>query len=276
MRALPFSAWPLLVVSAAQAAEPPPAGGGLALWEIGAFAVGVSQQAYPGSDQQVQRDLALPYWVYRGERLRADRDTAGVRALRTPRYEVDIGFAGSFGANSEDIDARRGMRELGTLVEFGPRLKIRLGDATQRDGWRLELPVRGVFDLSDGLAQRGIAFEPELVYERRVTGSWRYQASLGAIAGNTRLARTFYGVAAPEATPWRPAYEAESGLIAWRLSASFSRNLGPDWRVFGFARLDSVGGAANAASPLVRQNTGSTVGLGLAYTWQRSSARAAD
>jgi hypothetical protein len=28
------------------------------LWEVGGFALGVSQQAYPGSDQRVQRDKA--------------------------------------------------------------------------------------------------------------------------------------------------------------------------------------------------------------------------
>jgi outer membrane protein len=99
----------------------------LPLWEIGGFGVGVSQQAYPGSDQQVNRGLALPFLVYRGQFLRADRESAGLRAIKTPRFELDIGVAGSFGANSDDIDARRGMSNLGTLVEFGPRVKWNLG-----------------------------------------------------------------------------------------------------------------------------------------------------
>lgn len=94
-----------------------------ALWEVGGVAFGVSQQAYPGSDQQVNRALPLPYFIYRGELLRADRDTAGIRALKTDTFELDVGLAGSFGANSGALDARRGMREIGTLVELGPRLK---------------------------------------------------------------------------------------------------------------------------------------------------------
>lgn len=49
-----------------------------------------------------------------------------------------------------------------------------------------------------------------------------------------------------------------------------------NWRAFGFTRVDSVAGAANEASPLVRRTTGATVGLGLAWTWRRSDARAAD
>lgn len=97
------------------------------LWELGAFGVGVSQQAYPGSDQQVSRGLVLPYLVYRGRFLRADRETAGLRAIKTPSFELDVGVAGSFGAKSDDIKARSGMPDLGTLVEFGPRLRWNIG-----------------------------------------------------------------------------------------------------------------------------------------------------
>lgn len=64
--------------------------------------------------------------------------------------------------------------------------------------------------------------------------------------------------------------------MAWRLAASMSREIGPDWRVFGYARLNTVQGAANEASPLVRQRGGASAGLGLAYTWKRSARPAQD
>jgi MipA family protein len=248
---------------------------GLALWEVGGVAFGVSQQAYPGSDQQVNRAFPLPYLIYRGELLRADRETAGIRALKTDTFELDVGLAGSFGAGSGALDARRGMRELGTLVELGPRLKWRLG-ATP-DGGRLtaEFPLRAVFDLSDRGAYRGVSFEPRLTYARQ-SGPWRYGASAGAIVADTRLAQTFYQVNPAEAIAGRPAYTAESGLVAWRLGGSFSRSLSRDWSLFGFARLDSVAGAANESSPLVRRTTGASVGLGVSYTWLRSQQRAQD
>jgi MipA family protein len=111
-----------------QASEAQTAGAAPPLWEIGAFALGVSQQAYPGSDTQLKRALALPFVVYRGHWLRADRDTLGVRAVKTSRLELDVGLAGSFGGGDEEIEARRGMRELGTLVELGPRVKYLLGE----------------------------------------------------------------------------------------------------------------------------------------------------
>jgi MipA family protein len=250
-------------------------GSGPALWEIGGVAFGVSQQAYPGSDQQVNRALPLPYFLYRGEVLRADRDTAGIRALKTDTFELDVGFAGSFGASSGALDARQGMRELGTMVELGPRLKWRLGDTAGGGRLTAEFPLRAVFDLSDKGAYRGVSFEPRLVYAIR-SGPWRYGASVGAIVADTRLAQTFYQVNASEATAGRPAYTAESGLVAWRAGGLFSRSLGRDWNLFGFARLDSVAGAANESSPLVRRKTGGSLGLGLSYTWLRSEQRAQD
>jgi len=246
------------------------------LWELGGFAVGLSQQAYPGSDQQVSRALALPFFVYRGEVFRADRDTAGIRAIKTADFEVDIGVAGSFGTNNDEIDARRGMRELGTLVQLGPRLKVNLGAAPGGGRWSAKFPLRAVFDLSDGAAHRGMAFEPELAFERQAQAGWRYNASVSAVRADAKLARTFYEVTRAEANSLRPAYAATSGLMAWRLSTSFSRTLNPDWRLFGFARVDSVSGAANEASPLVRRTTGATVGLGVVYTWLRSSEGARD
>lgn len=254
---------------AARAASPP-------LWELGALGLGVSQQAYPGADQQVSRGLAVPYFVYRGRFLRADRDTAGLRAIKTPRFELDLGFAGAFAARSDRIEARQGMPDLGTLVEFGPRLKWNLHTDTAGGVWRLELPLRGVYDLDDGAAHRGMALEPEIAYERRLRGAWRYSAAVGAIIADERLARTFYAVEPAFARPDRPVYAARSGLVAWRVSLSASRNLGPDWRVFGFGRVDSVSGAANEASPLVRRTVGTSVGFGFAYTWMRSQRSAAD
>jgi MipA family protein len=261
----------LPAVVAAQGGAP-----ALPLWEIGGFGLGVSQQAYPGSDQQVKRALVLPFLVYRGRLLRADNDGAGLRALKTPDYELDIGVAAAFGSSSQDIVARRGMPGLGTLVEFGPRLKLELGGNAAQGRWRADLPLRGVFDLSDGAAQRGLAFEPELKFQRRSAAGWRYSLGLGALIADQRLADTFYGVTPAQATATRSAYNARAGLVAWRGAATLSTHLGTDVQLFGFVRADSVAGAANRHSPLVRRTTGASAGLGLSYTWLRSSSTAVD
>jgi outer membrane scaffolding protein for murein synthesis (MipA/OmpV family) len=245
------------------------------LWEVGALAAGISQQAYPGSDERVQRATLLPFVVYRGRVLRAEGDTAGLRAIKTENFELNVGVSGSFGAGGQGLQARRGMPSLGTLLEFGPRARWRLGAAPGGGQWRLELPVRAVFDVSDSFAHRGWTLEPEITWDRRLAG-WRVSLSGSAIFGDARLADTFYGVAPAYAVAGRPAYDARAGLLALRLATGFMKDLSPDWRLFGFARVDSVHGAANRTSPLVRQDSGATVGLGVSYTWLRSERRAQD
>ncbi len=270
-----FASLLLAHVASAQTAPQGPVSG-KPLWELGGVALGVSQQAYPGSDQQVNRALALPFFLYRGPFLRADGETLGVRALKTPTVELDVGFAATLGSSSRQLDARRGMPTLGTLVEVGPRLKWNLGDGPGGAKWQANFPLRAVFDLSDSLSQRGLAFEPELVLARNTSNGWNWSARGGLVAGNRKLNDTFYGVAPVFATAARPAYEAKAGLIAFRLGASASRPITPDWNFFTFARVETVAGAANDNSPLVRQKTGATVGLGVSYTFLRSERRAAD
>jgi outer membrane protein len=248
----------------------------LPLWEVGAFGTGLKQQAYPGSSQQVDRALVLPFFIYRGQYLRADGGNVGLRAVKTDILEVDVGFSGAFGSNSNDIEARKGMPDLGTLVEFGPRVKWNLGAGPGNGRLRAELALRGVFDISDSFKDKGLSLEPELIFERRTAGGVGYSASVGLVLGDERLAETFYGVAPAFATATRPAYKAQSGLIMSRVSVNLFQNLTPNLRVFGFARLTSVDSAANSSSPLVRQNMGSTVGIGLLYTLARSESRASD
>ena len=266
----------LLLAGPVLAQGQPPASSELPLWELGAVGFGVSQQAYPGASEQVRRALVLPVAIYRGKYLRADRDTVGVRVVNQERFELDVGFAGAFGSRASETEARRGMPELGTLIEFGPRLKWNLGAAPADGRLRAEVALRGVFDLSDSLRYKGLALEPRLVYERRGDAGWRYGANVGPLLGNARLADTFYGVAPAYALPDRSAYVAQSGLIAWRLGVSASRAITPDLQLFVFGRLDSVAGAANRASPLVQRTNGTSVGVGLSYTFARSSQRAND
>jgi MipA family protein len=248
----------------------------LPLWELGPSLIGASQQAYPGSDTQVTRVLSFPSFIYRGQFFRADRDNAGFRAISTPSFEIDIGAAASFGAKSDDVSARKGMPNIGILAEFGPRLKWNLGQDSSGGKWRADFPMRGVFDLNDAASFRGIAFEPAIVYSRNINSNWSYSASAGAIFGDKKLANTFYGVDQQFALINRPSYEARSGLIATRLSATVSGKLSRDWRAFGFARLNSVSGAANEDSPLVKKATGTSIGLGVSYTLSRSSQSAVD
>lgn len=247
------------------------------LWELGAGVLAAGQPAYPGADARTSKFIALPFVIYRGTVLRAEQGSVGLRAVKTPRYELDVGFSGSLGSSASDVPARAGMRDIGTLVEFGPRLKINLGDVSQgRPSTWVELPVRGVFDLSDGFANRGASFEPQLSFEVPMPGGWRGGASVSAIIGTQKLNDTFYSVSSTEARANRPAYTAKAGLLATRATLAASKKMTPDLRVLGFVRLDSVSGGANRASSLIQKNTGVSLGIGLAYTFARSERSGTD
>jgi outer membrane scaffolding protein for murein synthesis (MipA/OmpV family) len=248
----------------------------LPLWELGVGGGALFQQAYPGSDQQVTRKALLPYAIYRGQVLRADDDGAGLRAVRTESFELDVSFAGSLSSGGKALKAREGMSQLRSLVEFGPVGRWYLNGRKAADRITFELPLRGVFEARDLRRHRGMSLEPELGLERRSRTGWSYGGSAGLLFGDGRLGATYYAVAPGEVLPDRPAYVARAGLVAWRLKGSVSYPVTPDLRMFAIGRLDSVAGAANRDSPLVRQVTGASVALGLTYTLKRSGAVASD
>lgn len=248
----------------------------LPLWELGLFAGALSSPAYPASSERSTRALVLPTLIYRGEVFRSDRGGVGARLLHTEDTELDIGFAASLPASSQDIPARQGMPDLGTLIEFGPRLKGTLARPSPGSRLRYELPLRTVLEINNGVRTQGFALEPELGYELRDVGAgWRLSASASLVLGDSQLNQYFYGVPAHLATAQRPAYSAQAGLIATRLTLNASQSLGPDLRLFAYVRAESYAGSANAASPLYQQSTGTSAGLGLHWTLGRSATLAA-
>ena len=263
-------------VAPAGAQQVPPAPApDLPLWELGLFGGAASTPAYPGGDDRSTRALVLPMLIYRGKVLRADRSGVGARLVNTERVELDVGFALSLPARSDDVGARAGMPDLNSLLEFGPRLKVLLAEPSPTSRVRMELPLRVPVELKSGFRRQGLVFEPRLVVEARDdSGAWQADANLGVVIGNARLHQYFYDVAPPYATAQRPEYHAGGGLMMTRLGASLSRRVSPDWRVFGFARYDNYSHAANRDSPLFRKNSGLSVGVGFTWTIHRSAARA--
>ena len=270
---LPFLAALTLVLcqyGASAQAQP----SGLPLWEVGGFAGSLTSPAYPASTERFNRNLVLPYFIYRGERLSVDRDGIDARLRLSPNYELDLGVSGSFPATSNDIAARQGMPDLGTLLEFGPRLKVKLPSPGPGLRLGLDLPLREVFEVSGGTRGQGLVFEPALALDMaNVGGGWSLTAKAGLTWGDQQINQYFYGVAPAYATALRPAFEAQSGLMSARASLGASKSLNPDVRLFGYAHMDYYGLSANTASPLHLQNSSPSMGLGLTWTLGRSEAR---
>jgi MipA family protein len=242
------------------------------LWEAGVSAIGISSPAYPGAKERVGFALPLPWFIYRGPIFRADQNTVGARVLKTQVVEFDVGFAASLGASSDDVKVREGMPDLGFQFEFGPRMRVNLARPTPDSVVRLDLPLRGVFEIDGGIKQRGLAFEPRVSYDNRnIGGGWGLSTNAGVVIGDRKYNEFLYGVPRQFATPTRAAYQAKAGVITPRVQLTLLYSLTEDVRFFGFTRYDFASAGANRDSPLHVKNGGASFGLGASWTLGRSS-----
>src|SRR5690349_10767885 len=98
----------------------------LPLWEAGAGVAAVTLPDYRGADSSSTYILPMPYFVYRGEFLKADRN--GVRSMlfNTERIELNLSLNATLPVRSKNNAARRGMTDLRPTVELGPTLAFHL------------------------------------------------------------------------------------------------------------------------------------------------------
>jgi outer membrane scaffolding protein for murein synthesis (MipA/OmpV family) len=257
------------LAAAAQTAELP-------RWEAGVSAVGLYVPDYRGADQMRARGYPLPYVIYRGDWLRADRE--GLRAEFLKNDYVQFNFSAGLGlpVDSSRNEARRGMPEIDWVGEIGPAMNLRL---STWDGGRseldLRLPVRAAFALDSGPDYIGAVFAPNLrATFRNVAwaGGAQLRVSTGPIFATGDYHRFYYGVEPQYATSTRPAYQPDAGYSGWDLSASAVHFVG-NWRLFGFAGADFIYGAEFEDSPLIRKRSNWSVGFGFAYVLFRSDER---
>lgn len=275
----------LAVVTPIALAAAPCAGAGedessLPLWEIGAGAAAAWTPDYPAAEDSSLRALPFPAVVYRGDFLRiGDSSVVSGRLFRSPRLELDVSLDGSLDAESDDIDARRGMPDLGFLFEAGPELEIALsdpGDDTRT--LKLELPLRGVFSWDDdGVRSRGLVFNPELEYEKPAFAGtpWELSLSVAPVFATQELHDYFYTVEPVYATASRPAYEARSGYLQTEFGARLTRR-DPKRFLFLGITVNAHSGSRNEESPLYRRDVTWALYAGVVFALWQSEELAPD
>lgn len=269
------------VLSSARAAEQPvEAGPSLEngpgtmrpLWEIGLGVAGLHLPDYVGSSQSSNYALPLPYIVYRGRFLKADRDGARAVLYDARRVSVDLSLAASTPTRSNRDAARAGMPNLSGTAELGPNLNLTLA-GSRADHWKLDLrlPVRGAFTLQHSPRFIGTTFSPNLNLDLGgVGGAWNLGMLTGPLFAERRYNRYFYGVDPVYATSTRAAYDAHGGYGGWRLVTAASRRFDDMW-VGAFVRYDNLHGTAFQDSPLVTRRSALTFGVGVSWVLKTSS-----
>jgi outer membrane protein len=244
------------------------------VWEVGGFVAAFSSPEYPAAGQRQTNVLPAPYFIYRGETLRiGEGSIARAVAIDESWYELDLSLAGSFNANSEDNEARAGMPDLDYIFELGPQLKLRLSKFEFEQHGNAELflnlQARAVFSTDfSGINDRGYVFQPVLSYRQRGWLSEKTALSFSLLPtwATEKLHDYFYQIESDFVTDQRPAYNAKGGYLGTDLSIGLSFNATEDIRIFTFARVSLHSGSANEESPLFREK--STFSYGVGMVWQ--------
>lgn len=237
-------------------------------WEFGMGAGLLSMPDYRGSDEQRTLLIPIPYFIYRGDVLKADRGGVRGRFFDSEKVDLELSMNGSPPVRSNKNTARSGMPDLDPSLEIGPQAIVRLiGNAKDTRRLDIRLPIRGV--VTSGFQAEGWVFTPALNLSITPKNDWHIGAQIGAYYGNRRYHQFLYGVDTQYATSDRPAYTAKGGYGGWQVTGSLSRRYNKMW-VGGFVRSSTVQGAVFEDSPLVRRRHNIYAGLGVAWVFSQS------
>jgi len=247
------------------------------LWEFGVGLVALQMPDYRGSDESNLYLLPYPYFIYRGDILRVERERISGRIFETDRVLLDVSFNGSVPVKSSDNSARQGMTDLDPTFEIGPSLNITLlEDRQDRYKLKLGLPVRAFFSTDfSSVRHEGWVFHPRLSFEKAdmIPGAGvNVGLSAGPMFADRGYHRYYYTVDPTFATPSRPRYEAGGGYSGSTATVGLSKTLNP-FILNAFVSLDYLKGAVFEESPLVKTQYSWMCGFTVSWIFLKSSER---
>jgi len=237
------------------------------LWEFGLGVGALEFPDYRGSDETQVYPVPVPYFVYRGRFLKADRD--GVRGQLFDREyaELSLSVNATIPVNNEDNAARRGMPDLKPTFELGPSFELHLwrsaDEAVKLD---VVMPVRVPITIESSPQSLQWTFAPRVNIDFDNVGrtGWDFGAGIGPVFAADRFHDYYYSVPARFATATRPEYHADGGYSGMHVLAALSKRYPTFW-VGAFVRYDWLGDAKFEDSPLVRSKGSLAGGFGIAW-----------
>ncbi len=245
------------------------------LWELGAGFLILQAPDYRGSDENRRYLVPYPYFVYRGDILRVERDRISGRIFQTDRLLLDVSLNGGVPVKSSDNLDRRGLPDIDPTFEIGPSLNVTLLENRQdRYKLTLALPVRAAFSTDfSSVRHQGWVFHPRLVFEKAdlITGSGvNMGISVGPRFTDAGYHRYVYAIDPPYATPSRRSYDPGGGYSGSTLTLGLNKNLKP-FTINAFVSLDFLQGAAFEESPLIKTKTAVMAGFTFSWIFLKSS-----
>jgi len=244
------------------------------LWELGMGVGLLYMPDYRGSDESRFYALPYPYFVYRGDIIKVDRQKISGKVFKTDRILLDVSIYGSVPVKSSKNSARTFMEDLDATFEVGPALDITLLESRQKQySLKLLLPVRAVFSTDfESVAHEGWVISPRLNFEKRdiiPNTGLRLGVSLGPMFADGGYHDYYYTVEPVYALPWRLAYDAGGGYSGTILTVG----LGKSYRQFkfnAFVSADFLDGAVFENSPLMKTQTSIMSGVSVSWVFLKS------
>ena len=248
----------------------------LPLWELGVMGLGARLPHYPGSDEYRSYLFPLPYFVYRGKVVRANRDGLRTIFYRSGGFETSLSFFGNPPVPDSN-EAREGMGGLDAVGEAGPALRYFFYEYGERDSLYLQANLRGAvsadFDQFIDLRWRGVRGELSVILRNNrwlARYNSRVSFNTGISFADSDLNNYFYEVGEKDSTAARPEYHSSGGYGGAHIATSLVTEITPSFWLGGYLRLNNLSGAVFADSPLVKQENNWVMGAMLIWVISRS------
>jgi outer membrane scaffolding protein for murein synthesis (MipA/OmpV family) len=242
------------------------------LLEYGLGVGAVAFEDYRGSGSSHVYPLPIPYVVYNGKFLKADRD--GVRGTLFNQDRVELNLSVNATTPVRNDRERNGMPDLRSTLELGPSLELHLLHSDDaRIKFDLRMPLRAAFTVESSPRVIGWTFTPRFnldVADPLGFAGWNLGMLIGPLFADRRYHDYFYTVAPQYATAARPAYQAVGGYAGTQTIAALSKRF-PHFWVGAYMRYDTLSGAAFVGSPLVQRKSYWSTGFGISWMIHRSS-----
>lgn len=235
--------------------------------EAGVVLVGQTSADYRGSHHYQPYGLPLPYFLYQGKIIKADKDGVRGEFWATHRFAFDISVDGSLNGRSDNNKLREGMHKLDSAFELGPSFNANLTGSSFSEGWSAQFPLRAVLTLGQsGVDYIGVVFNPRLTWRIPNTyWGWRASFNVGVLFADARYHEYYYDVAPRFATVARPYYQSQGGYSGAFTRLSVYKKV-RDWRIGISLRYDNLGNVAFEESPLMQTSHYGSVSFGLVRT----------
>jgi outer membrane scaffolding protein for murein synthesis (MipA/OmpV family) len=240
-----------------------------AAWSLGMGVAAGAYPHYPGATQSESVIAPFPFPEYHSDRIDLDRDGLAAKLFESDQLELDFSMNGAFPVSANDNELRAGMADLELMLEFGPELQMTLA-TWDNATLRFDVPVRGAFEVTASRLPEYIGWnaDPRLHFEHKMNG-WEWEVDFGILWANQQYQSVFYTVAEVDVTAVRPLFEAQSGMLAWRLSATVERRIG-DWILVGYLRQMELSRSQNRDSSLLAEDN--YLAGGVAAIWMFTSS----